>query len=254
MPNKKLTVIFWNAWYHIQDGSRGDGTEVCARIHELIGQYSPDCFGLNEVAVNRTTGYSPIIELLRSQGYAVHFSPFSPVSDQWAVGSVFASRRQPKHVIEHRLGRDTQAERRGYADCTVKAIEAHLEVKGQPVIILVNYLSSLAPLDWRTHITHRKSYDLLLGRLRHDNLIIGGDFNETKYMISWLRTKKGLTRKTGSLFNPTWRWNGERKRIAFANYDHLLYASKGGLRLENFAVMNRWPSDHSPLLGVFSIK
>lgn len=255
MSSRTITVIFWNVWERSQNGIHGDSTKLCNRLDDLIEQYNPDVFGFNEILVNRDTGSSPVLDHLKQQGYQIHFAPCSPMSSKWMIGNAFVSKQKPLKTIEHILGKDTQASRqRGYKGHYVKAIEAHVKVGDETISIIVNYLSSLLPLDWATHIKHRRAFEGILKTLEHKSVIAGGDFNETKYMLPWLRLPKHLKRKTGTLHNPTWRLNGQKRQVAFANYDNLVYSVDSVLRLRTFKVLPRQPSDHSPLLGVFEAR
>jgi endonuclease/exonuclease/phosphatase (EEP) superfamily protein YafD len=250
-----ITVIFWNIWEQVQSGQRDDGAKLLARFDRLIEHHDPDVFGLNEVLVNRKTKASPVLDYFKKRGYYTHFAAFSPMSETWMIGSAFISKQKPAKITDHELGPDTQARKtRGYHGYHVKAIEAHLTYDTEDVAIVVNYLAALFFMNWSTHVTHRKSYEKVLDAVEHRNIIVGGDFNETKYMAPWLRVPAHLEHRTGSLRNPTWRWNGQKRRIAQANYDKMLWTTNGSLRLKTFKILSRQPSDHSPLLGVFTVR
>jgi endonuclease/exonuclease/phosphatase family metal-dependent hydrolase len=250
MQNDLLSVIFWNVWYWSQDGKFDSGQALCRRLGELIDEYDVSAFGLNEVAWE-PNGWCPVVEYLTRRGYHCHFAPFSTLEDNWEVGNLLATKQPPLEVKEHLLGPDTQAERRGYPGQTVKAIEGKLSHGEREYTVWVNYFSSLIPRDWRTHLTHRRQYELLIQEIADPNLIIGGDFNETKYMLPWLRLPAHLTARTGTFSNPTWRWDGKRRRLLRANYDHLVFRNDGQLQLKTFEVLDRHPSDHAPLLAQF---
>ena len=254
MAKPQLTIIFWNIWERVQSGRRDDGSKLQARFDQLIKTYDPDVFGFNEVLVDRKSNASPVLDYFKKRGYKTHFVPFSPISEQWMIGSAIISKQKPTKILEHILGPDTQADKeRGYKGYHVSALEAHLKVGTEDVAVVVNYLAALAPLNWATHIKHRKSYEKMLDTIAHKSVVIGGDFNETKYMLPWLRMPRHLKRHTGSLRNPTWRWNGRRRSIAAANYDNIVWTKHSKLHLKTFKVLPRHPSDHSPLLGVFII-
>ena len=254
MPNRSFTTVFWNVWFYAQDGRRDNGTKLLSRLEELIKSHDPDVFGLNEVLVNRHDGSSPVIEFLKRHEYYCHFAPFSPTDANWMVGNLMATRKKPVKISDHVLGNDAQAARRGFTNCTIKAISVDLKYGPITITAIVNYLCSLYPLDWTTHIKHRKNYEKVVNSVNNKNLIIGGDFNETKYMLPWLRLPNEFKRKTGSLINPTWRLNGKRSQIGFANYDNVVYRESGNLKLKSFKVLPRSPSDHSPLLAIFEIE
>ncbi len=237
----------------VQNGQRDDGKQLINKLTLLINIYKPEFFGLNEVLINTKTQESPVISFLENNGYNVHFTPFSPLSKVWMIGSLLASKQQPLSIREHIQGPDTQAARRGYKGFSVKTIEGKFKFDGEDLYVVVNYLGNLIPLDWGTHITHRRNFNRFLKTIGSKNIIIGGDFNEPKYMWTWLGLNKRLKRKTGNLWNPTWRLNGKLRNIFFANYDYILYSSKN-LSLTNFNVADRQPSDHAPIVGEFTFK
>lgn len=253
MKKEGLTIVFWNVWFYTQNGRRDNGHKLTERLEALITEYKPAVFGLNEVLVRRSDNYSQVIDFLAGHGYSCHFAPISPTDDEWLVGNLLASKLKPQSITDHVLGPDTQAMRRGFPDCTVKAIKAEFVINKTAITVVVNYLCSLLPVDWGTHLVHRKHYEQLLASFNTKNLVVGGDFNETKYMLPWLKLPSHLKRKTGTALNPTWRLNGQKRYLAFANYDHVLYSHRGNLRLQTFQVLDRQPSDHAPMLAVFEV-
>lgn len=252
MKAANFTIIYWNTWYEMQNGKRDDGTLVCGKLDALIKNYSPAVFGLNEVFVH-ANGRSPVNDYLMSINYHIHFVPIVTLQNGSMIGSTFASKHKPTKVVDHILAGETPSNTKWYKDYKAQLIETELRIGDCRVTILVNHLRVLIMKDWRVHIKQRKSYEAIVKNIENTNLIIGGDFNETKYMLPWWRTPKHLKRKTGSFYNPTWRPNGKKRLLLFANYDHMLYAANGRLTLKQFSVLGRRPSDHAPLLGQFEI-
>lgn len=250
---KEITTIFWNVWFNMQNGRYDNGELLRLRLKKLIDTYDPDAFGLNEVLVDRHTGLSRLKKFLEHRGYNCYFAEISPTDDKWLVGSLLATKDKPLKISKHPLGPDTQAARRGFKGCTVKALEADLQYGDFRVTLLLVYMSSLLPADWGTHILHRKKFDSLLKSINNNNLIIGGDFNETKYMLPWLMLPKHLKRRTGTWLNPTWRLQAKKRYLGFANYDNIIYCDEANLKLKEFRVLDRAPSDHAPLLAIFKI-
>jgi exonuclease III len=200
MRKQNFTIIYWNLWFEMQDGSRGDGSLLCQRLDELIKKYSPDAFGLNEAYAHTETGKSPVLDHLRKNGYHIHFCEFGQTANGWAVGSAIATKRKLKRVVSHSYGDNTQSKRRRFINHQSQLIEARLDFGGTEVTILVNHMCSPHLVDWGTHLRQRKGYRRLIASIKNKNLIIGGDYNETKYMASWPRTPKNLKRKTGMKF------------------------------------------------------
>jgi len=254
MPKNKLTIIYWNIWLELQNGKRDDGAQLIQRFNELVSSHNPDFFGLNEVVIHTKTGKSTVIDFFKNQGYGVHFVPFSNISTDLVVGSALAYKIKPKAIRSYELGPDTQALRRGFPNQSVSLIHGDFLVGGTPITIIVNYLGNLIPLDWGTHVTHRKNFNQYLARLDQQNIVIGGDFNEPKYLWTWRKLPQHFTRHTGTIINPTWKLLGKNYAPLQANYDYVLHTTKNALRLKKFEVLNRYPSDHSPLLAVFNIK
>jgi endonuclease/exonuclease/phosphatase (EEP) superfamily protein YafD len=254
MAKTGYTIIYWNTWFEMQDGSRGDGTSINQRLGKLIVEYSPDAFGLNEVFANTKTGESPLLEFLKKAGYNTHFCEFGQTANGWSVGSALATRQKLKRVVNHQYGPNTQSRRRLFKNHASRLIEGRVDIGGTEITILVNHFCALNPVDFRTHIRQRRGYRQIITNINSKNLIIGGDYNETKYMLSWPRTPKSLERKTGNLRQPTWRFNGKRRYLVMANLDNIFYLTTGRLNLQGFQVLDRWPSDHSPLLARFEIR
>ncbi|HSX32329.1 MAG TPA: hypothetical protein VLF43_03640 [Candidatus Saccharimonadales bacterium] len=82
--------------------------------------------------------------------------------------------------------------------------------------------------------------------------IIGGDFNQFKFMPRMWGAKSIYHRATGTLFNPTWRLIGKIPLVQ-ANYDNIFWTKCDTLQLEEFKVLGRHPSDHAPLIARFAL-
>ncbi len=238
----------------MQDDSRGDGTKICKKLEQLITEYNPDVFGLNEVIINRQTKTSPLLELLKKSGYHIHFASFGAISAGVEIGSVFASRKKVQRISEHPLGNDTYWLKRDWHDFRLQLVEANIDVGGTPISVFVNHFVVLRPGNWRRHLRQREKYHRLIKSVHERNVIIGGDFNEFKWLLSGLDRLTGFQRKTGTFLNPTWRWNGQKRLIVRANYDNIFYKTSSRLNLKHFRVLDMHPSDHAPLLAVFSVQ
>jgi endonuclease/exonuclease/phosphatase (EEP) superfamily protein YafD len=251
----EFRVVFWNVWMDGQLHAAGLRA-LRDRLGQLIDRYDPDAFGLNEVIMDRTTGLSPVLQYLESRGYHTHFTVHSPDSHNTFMGVALASRRRPHQIVEPVLGPDTSAAKRGLPGHEVRAIIADLPVGGvgATVKVVVNYWAHLVPYNWRTHQLHARSFHQAVTNLGDATpVIIGGDFNELKHMPAIRQLTQTFNRATGTLLQPTWRWNGQRRWLAQANYDHLLWSRQAGVELKDFQVLPIAPSDHAPLLGRFLI-
>ncbi len=250
-PN--FTAIFWNTWFDLQDGTRDDGELVTKRLQELINNHNPDVFGLNEVYFKSDQDQSLIVELLKSNGYHTHFATQTVGDKGQIIGNLFASKHVPLGVTKHTFGQNARSHIAWYKTYTPQLVEAKLLINGKEITIAVVHLCVIVPSDIITHIRHRLSYNRLISRLDHTNLIIGGDFNELKYMPPWLHLPSGFRRLTGSLLNQTWLLNGKQSSLLRGNMDNIIYSTKGSIGLASFEVLDRTPSDHTPLLAKFRI-
>jgi endonuclease/exonuclease/phosphatase family metal-dependent hydrolase len=251
MKDKDFTVIYWNTWFEIQNDKRDDGDLVCMRLEQLIDEYSPDVICLNEV-YERSNSQCSIARCLLSKKYKIHYTPLITTRNNDHIGNLMAAKQKPDKISDHAFGGDIKSRIKMYKDYNPQFTKAEVRFKGININIVLTHLGVLVPADWRMHIKHRRNFDNQIRKLNQKNLIIGGDFNETKYMLPWFRTPKNLKRKTGSILNPTWRVNG-KSRVIFANFDNVLYSTDGDLKLREFRVLPKQPSDHAPLLAQFSI-
>lgn len=253
MSKRSFSIVYWNLWLEMQNGKRDTGRRLTEKLNFLVNKYEPEFIGLNELVIDAKTGRSCVKEHLEKLGYNLHFTPFSNISDDLVVGNALAYRPKPRNIAEHVLGPDTQAQRRGYPDQTVSLIHGEFAIADKPVSIIVNYLGNLIPLDWGTHATHRRNFNKYLSNLNSGNVIIGGDFNEPKYLWPWLKLPGHYRRLTGGIFSPTWRLLGRKSLLIAANYDYILYDKSQDLRMVRYEVLDRSPSDHSPLYARFEI-
>lgn len=250
--SKPFTTLFWNVWVESQLASN-KMQQLKARLDDIVATHRPDVLGLNEVLLDRETGESPLLKHLEERGYKTFFAPFSPEKGNHMGGSAIAYRSDVADISTHELGPDTYAKLRGYPGHTVKLICAKIPHAGQQIQIIVNYLAHLAPYNWPTHLKHHRAFrsfmtdsDLQL------TTIIGGDFNQFRFMPTLWGAKRYYHRATGTFLNPTWKLLGKVPFIQ-ANYDHVFWTKNGNLVLQDFAVLARWPSDHAPLVARFAI-
>jgi endonuclease/exonuclease/phosphatase family metal-dependent hydrolase len=248
--------LFWNVW-NINQWFPKRHKLVPERLDAIIKEYNPDVIGLNEVSAEKNSEDGMLIQHLRDAGYHVHYAPFGP--EQWgdlSSGSVLASRRPVADVRAVPLGPNLVAAiYRREKHHTVKALCGRVPVDGGGhVNIIVSHLAHLVPYNWGVHITHNRALRKLL---EEDGLksrtIMGGDFNEFKFMSDLWHKKAGLHRATGTFLNPTWKVSG-KYRILQANYDNIYWTRCGDLELQEFKVLKNWPSDHSPLVARFIVK
>lgn len=248
-----FTTIFWNTWFDLQDGTRDSGTLVNERLQELIDTYSPDVFGLNEVYFKSKQDKSPIVELLKKNGYHTHCAIQTVGDKDQVIANLFASKQAPLEIKDRAFGQNAKSHISWYKEYTPRIVEARMQFGAEEITVVVVHLCVMVPSDIITHIRHRASYNRLVKTYTTKNLIIGGDFNELKYMPPWLHLPANFKRVTGGLLNQTWLLNGKQSSLLRENMDNIVYSTAGSLRLTRFEVLDRFPSDHTPLLAQFRI-
>jgi endonuclease/exonuclease/phosphatase family metal-dependent hydrolase len=253
-PIEPFSAIFWNVWVESQL-TAVKLQRLYARFDDIIAKHKPDAFGLNEVLSHNGTEQPPLLKYLESKGYRTFFAPFSPESNGHFSGSAFASRIEPENITVHVLGPDKYGARRGHPGHTVKLIHAKLSHAGMPVHLVVNYLAHLMPYNWAMHMQHHKAFRAVVRTPELQTAtIIGGDFNQFKFMHRLWGARSIYDRATGTLLHPTWRLLGGKIPIFQANYDNIFWTKCGKLLLKDFRVLDRNPSDHAPLFASFVVK
>lgn len=249
---KPFSTLFWNVWVESQL-DKAKNAKLHARFDEIISTFKPNAIGLNEVVTDKS-GRAPLLQHLEKLGYRTFFVPFSPEKNGHFSGSAFASLEEPVDIQYQELGPDKLGARRGHPGHTIKLIQVKLPHYGQQVNVVVNYLAHLVPYNWATHLKHHRAFrNLMRAPDLQKATIIGGDFNQFKFMPRLWKARQHYHRATGSLLNPTWRWHGKIPLIQ-ANYDNIFWTKCDTLTLEEFHVLNRHPSDHAPLIARFSVK
>lgn len=249
---RPLTTLFWNVWVESQQ-TPAKLQILIKRFDDIITAHAPDVVGLNEVLADKK-GASALLKHLEKRGYHTNFAPFSPENNGQLCGSALASRVKPAQITHHDLGPDKYGAIRGFPGNTIKLIQARLPHGNRQVNVVVNYLAHLVPWNWPSHIEHHRAFRSVM-RLPdlQATTIIGGDFNQFKFMHRMWGAKSLYHRATGSLLKPTWKLVGKIPIIQ-ANYDNIFWTKCGTLNLEEFRMLERWPSDHTPLVARFTIK
>ena len=250
---KLFSALFWNVWVESQLAPARLKL-LQDRFDKIIDEYHPDAIGLNEVMAD-PAGNSPILKHLEAKGYSTFFAPFSPENNGHFCGSALASRVKPARILHHDLGPDKYGAIRGFPGHTIKLIQAKLPHGDRHVNIVVNYLAHLVPWNWYAHIGHQRSFKRLMRAPElQATTIIGGDFNQFKFMPRMWGAKSLYHRATGTFFHPTWKLLGGKIPIIQGNYDNIFWTKCGTLQLQEFQVLNRHPSDHTPLIARFTVE
>lgn len=247
-----FTTLFWNVWAENQLTDARQ-QKLHAKLDQIIDKHQPNVLGFNEVLADCKTGESKLLKHLESRGYHTFFAPFSPEKGQM-VGSAFAYRTKQADISVHELGPDTSARMRGHPGHTVKLIRARIPHAGKQVQVVVNYLAHLVPYNWPTHMRHHRAFRSFAAEPGlQSNTIIGGDFNQLRFMPTLWGAKRHYHRGTGTIWHPTWKFLGFVPIIQ-ANYDNIFWTKSGNLQLDYFEVLDRAPSDHTPLVARFTLQ
>ena len=224
-----------------------------ARLDNIIAEHSPDVFGLNEVMAD-ANGTSKLLKHLEKQGYRTFFAPFSPERNGHFSGSALVTRAEPSTIDYHDLGPDKYGAIRGFPGHTIKLIQAKLPHGNRHVNVVVNYLAHLVPWNIAAHLTHHRAFRKLMSAPElQATTIIGGDFNQFKFMPRMWGAKSLYHRATGTLLHPTWKLAAGKIPFIQANYDNIFWTKCGTLQLEEFKILDRHPSDHTPLIARFTV-
>jgi len=249
---KPFTTLFWNIWVESQIAQTKLHV-LEARLDEIIATHNPDAFGFNEVLADKN-GQSPLLARFEKMGYHTFFAPFSPERNGQFSGSALISRAKPAHISHHELGPDKYGAVRGFPGHTVKLIQAKLPHDGRQINMVVNYLAHLVPWNWAAHSIHHQAFRKLMKAAELQTAtIIGGDFNRFKFMPHLGGGKSLYNRATGSILHPTWKLLGKIPIIQ-ANYDNIFWTKCGTFKLDEFHILDRYPSDHTPLLAKFTLQ
>jgi len=247
-----FTALFWNIWVESQV-TPAKLSLLQDRLDDIITTHQPDAFGLNEVLADRE-GTSQLLKHLENRGYHTFFAPFSPERDgKLFSGSALVSRAKPSEIRFHELGPDNYGRIRGFPGHTIKLIQARLPHGKQQINIVVNYLAHLVPWNWASHVRHHRAFRTLMRAPELQTAtIIGGDFNQFKFMPRMWGAKSLYHRATGTLLRPTWKLAGKIPIIQ-ANYDNIFWTKCGTFALQDFHILDRHPSDHTPLIARFTV-
>ena len=252
-----FTILFWNIWLNNQLQGPEKSNEILLEIKKIIKLYQPDCIGLNEVLRHNQTDIPFVVKFISSFGYKYYYyAPSSPITKDWLIGCAIISKLPLNNIEEILLGYDYPAKKRGYNECTVKAIAAQVTISNNKIGIITAHPIYLSLSTIKSHYKHTKTLISFLKRKDFSvNTIIGGDFNEPRLMPKSFTqaTKKFLNHKTGNILNPTWQYQASNTTPLRTNLDKIFWTKKGTLKLENFYVIKSKVSDHKPLLAIFNL-
>ena len=252
--NRFLTTMFWNVWFDLQNGKRGDGEAIFVKLEKLIREYQPDVIGLNEIFRVNPTTESVAERVLKSHGYNTYFDYLITAKDGSLIGSVIASRLDIEEVMSLTFAEDSPASFNWYQSYRPTALRLRIRQQEKSVQIIVPHFPVILPKDLFVHRRQRKAFNKLLEKIGTRNTIIGGDFNEYKSLFRLFGKPEGFGVVAGSLLKPTWRLNAAKRTLVAAAVDYVLYDKKNDLKLKSSHIVDGRPSDHSPLIVKFEVK
>ncbi len=243
-------VIFWNVWLENQLSAAAQ-TRLIARLGTLIDEHRPDAFGLNEILQEHSKQTSEVLDYLKIRGYYTDFTDchtFKKLGRHYSFGSAIASVRTPLKVEKFSL--DTSRKRRKLLVATLPLANSEVAIN-----LAVVHPTALNPRHGgHRHYAQIKALRRIMSKPAISNrLIMGGDLNEFSWMPHFWLDQAHFDHKTGDFHNPTWRWRSSPILPVRANLDHLFWNKDGLIALKSFEVLDRKPSDHSPLLARFTI-
>lgn len=243
-----LCVIFWNTWFD-NELKKSESNQVCERLGELIDRHQPDFFGLSEILWNQATNSSRVLDYLESRGYHTHFTNFHDLDKQYIFGSGIASLAEPLDIGEYSLNEGQERRQLSVAIMPLAST-------GSSVQLAVMHPAPLPFLrGGRKHAEQIKTLRHLMSTLgTQERFIMGGDLNQFSWQPKLWLDKTHFEHKTGSWAHPTWRWRGHAGIPVRASLDHIFWSKDPSVTLRSFEVLDRKPSDHSPLLARFTIK
>lgn len=248
MPNRYLTLSIWNVW----DKSPDD--KIIDRLEQMIASYDVEVFGLNEIVATKN-GASPVLKMLRDKGYKVHFVPFGRNRDSLYDGSVLASRLPLKSVKVYDLAKGHINPLFGHHDHTFKLISAQTAIGSTDVTLAIIHQPHLAPSNWAPHIKSWRRLNTIIKQPEFSQVvIIGGDTNLSNFLFKRTNIARQFKQLTDNN-NSSWRYNGNSNFLK-ASYDRILYkgSDQTSVMPKELHVLNRQPSDHTPLVAKFELK
>lgn len=255
-----FSVLFWNIWLDNQVEGMAGTAALRNELKRIIGKYSPDIIGLNEVLQAMESDDPLIADFMKKQGYGhAYYAPSSPFDDNWMIGAMLCSRVPFSSVDDVVISEDAPAAKRGYPGHQLRAITASLAIlpDGKPVQLIVAHPHYLRPHTIREHYVGTGNLEKMVRSGQWaTNTILGGDFNEPGFMPKAFKRQVAdiMEFRTGSPVRPTWRHNGYRFTPIRANLDQLYWSKQAGFELMKFEVIDSPVSDHRPIFATFRSK
>lgn len=255
----EFSIIFWNIWLTNQIGGKEKQQQLFRKIDNIVQDYQPDCFGLNEVLRQTGENRPAIVDHLKKRGYQYdYYLPAGPWTDDCEIGDLLVS----KHPIVDKqgiiLGSHFDMNGRDKSGRQAQAIQARVRLNQHfDITVIVAHLMHLRAHTLSTHFEHQRNLSCHVRGLTDTTaLVMGGDFNEFNLMplsFSW-KNRRIFNNKTGSSLQPTWYKNAQEGALLRANPDKVYWFKNSSLELTEFEIISEYVSDHKPLYAKFLLK
>lgn len=228
---------------------------LLSELKRLTNQHQPDFIALNEVVRPSQSQSAPVIEYIQKLGYPYnHCANMAQLDNYWMSGAALCSRfklSQKQNII---ISKNGYATKRGHPGFNKEIISTQVALsRGHDLTIIVAH--PLATVDnLRDHRAGIRSLDRLVHSGAYDkNTILVGDMNEWRLIPEAFRAKVAdvMHSRTGSVLNPTWRYNAHRFTPLRANLDYVYWSKNSEFYLKDFRILSSDVSDHRPLLATF---
>ncbi len=251
-----FSVLFWNVWYLNQiDGAERYG-RLTDELKHLIDTHRPDFVAFCEVVRPSQEQLPPLVEYLQKLGYAhYHHANIEHLPNYWMTGVTLCSRLKISNKQRPVISNNGYAANHGYPGLDKEIISATIALpEGPDVNIIVAHPSATIDSLKQNRVGMKSLEKLVRSDTYAQNTILLGDMNQWRLMPGAFRSKIAdvMWSRTGSLLNPTWRYNARRFTLLRANLDYVYWSRQSDFKLEAFQVLQSNVSDHRPFLATFT--
>lgn len=252
-----FSVLFWNIWYLNQVQGEAKYNRLQHELNRLTGQYQPDIIALSEVVRPPQHKSAPIIEYLQKLGYSYNYcATMAKFDDYWMSGVALCSRFPISHKQKIIISENGYATKHGHPGLNKEVIGMQVTApKGIFKVIVAHPCDTVSALN--EHRVGMNSLAQLVRSKPYDsNTILVGDMNQWRFMPQAFKRKVTniMNSQTGSILQPTWRYNAHRYTLLRLNLDYVYWSKKSNFYLKDFKVLSSNNSDHRPLLATFEYK
>lgn len=264
MSQKELRGLWWNVWLDARD--QADGAQrIADKVARLVHEHKLDWICLQEVfrydfwgdrgdlmkLIESATGWKGIFV----QGSQYHYeNKKAGLGKNYRDGIATFSRFpiNSHHVVK--LGPWAPGERYG-----VDGQRSLLET----VLVTPDGNITVGNTHWtRIHRRYRSNrkgemavFKEHIAKLKPGKpYVVGGDLNTLPSHPIIRTLNQTLDLHTGTARHTTWTHKGKRRGLIRCNLDHVGTLRSGPLKITEFRLLNRRPSDHSPLLCTFKLQ